>query len=96
MANYFARIELHGAEWPDDYESLHKALATHDFTNCVTYDSGVQERLPTGFYFSTNRVDDLTLVAKAVKECADTTGFTNEVSVVKSGGSHHYLSKPCK
>lgn len=37
VANYYARVELHGASWPDDYEDLHKALAEHGFTNCATF-----------------------------------------------------------
>lgn len=95
MANFFARVELHRATWPDDYESLHTALAKHGFTNCITFDDGDQKRLPTGFYFSTGQKDDVSLIAKVVKACADNTGFKNEVSVVKSGGSQHYLSKAC-
>jgi hypothetical protein len=95
MANFYARVELHGASWPKDYEKLHEALKKHDFTNCVTTNDGVAWRLPTGFYFSTDRIDDTSVVAKAVKECADSTGYKNEVVVVKSAGSAWYLSKKC-
>lgn len=95
MANFFARVELHGAEWPDDDESLHTALQAHGFSSCITFENGEKQRLPTGFYFSTNRVDDVSRVAEAVTECADDTSFKNEVSVVKSAGSQHYLSKSC-
>ncbi len=32
MRNYFARVELHDAEWPDDYEYLHALRAKIGFT----------------------------------------------------------------
>ncbi|HVW77978.1 MAG TPA: hypothetical protein VHB45_10225 [Alloacidobacterium sp.] len=95
MANFFARVELHGAKWPDDYEELHDALAKHGFTNCMTFDDKSKKSLPTGFYFSTDRVEDVQRVTTAVKKCADDTGYKNEVVVVKSGGSSSYLSKKC-
>lgn len=94
MADYFARVELHGAPWPTGYEKLHTALARHGFTNCINSDKGVL-RLPTAFYFSTNRIDDKVRVANAVKECADNTGYKNEVIVIKDGGWSSYLSQKC-
>jgi hypothetical protein len=95
MANFFARVELHGARWPDDYVILHNALANHGFTSCITFDDGQTKRLPTGFYYSTNRIDDTSKVAQAVKSCADSTGYKNEVVVVKSAGSSSFLSLFC-
>ena len=92
LANYFARVELHGAAWPADYEKLDRALKRHGFANFIQgYDAA--HRLPASFYFSVNRVDDLPLVAKAVKHCADRTGFRNEVLVIKSAGSRFYFSE---
>lgn len=96
MADYFARVELHGAKWPDDYLTLHVELAKHGFTNCVPLNDGTKKRLPTGFYFSTNRIEDVPRVAQAVKKCADKTRFGNEVTVVKDGGNMNYLSTMCK
>jgi hypothetical protein len=95
MADYFARVELHGAKWPDDYAVLHKALAQHGFTNCVLTGDGGNLRLPTGFYYSTNRIDDNTRVATAVKACADSTGYKNEVIVVNSTGWYGFLNYAC-
>lgn len=95
MADFFARVELHQARWPDDYQTLHSALAKHGFTNCVPVDDGSVWQLPTGFYYSTNRIDDKQRVARAVKECADNTGYKNEVVVVKSSGATTYLSRNC-
>jgi hypothetical protein len=95
MASFFARVELHGARWPEDYENLHKALKVHEFINCVTVEGGEIQRLPTGTYYSTNRKDDLDLIARVVKKCADDTGYKNEVVVVKDGGTKVYLSRKC-
>jgi hypothetical protein len=95
VADYFARVELHGAVWPDGYRALHAALAKHGFTNCVLSSAGGNWRLPTGFYYSTNRVDDHTLVARALKDCADSTGYRNEVIVIKSDGWSAFLSTNC-
>jgi hypothetical protein len=91
--DYFARVELHGANWPTGYQKLHEALAKHGFTNCIAGNSNL--RLPTAFYHSKDRIDDVDVVAKAVKECADSTGYKNEVIVVKNGGWQGYLSSKC-
>jgi hypothetical protein len=90
MADYFARVELHGASWPTSYEGLHRLLAEHGFTNCVG-----QWRLPTAFYYSTNRIDDVNKVTAAVKRCADATGYKNEVIVIKNADWQGYLSNKC-
>jgi hypothetical protein len=92
MADFFARVELHGARWPDDYTALHDALSKHGFTNRIVGTAGVS-RLPTGFYYSADRIDDVQKVAAAVKACADSTGFPNEVIVIKNAGWNAYLSK---
>ena len=95
MANYFARVELHEAEWPDDYEELHESLAEVGFINCITFSEGSTKRLPTGFYFARNQSDDKSKVFGKVRQCADGTGYKNEVVVVKSGGSQSNLTKDC-
>lgn len=91
MADFFARVELHGARWPEDYKMLHDALSTHGFTNRIL-STGGEKRLPTGFYYSTNRIDDLQKVATAVKACADGTGYKNEVIVIRSAPWYGFLS----
>jgi len=93
MANYFARVELHGAEWPDDYELLHDALAFEGFNNYIKYDNGRRERLPTAFYFAQGISDHLEEVYRSVKECAKSTGYKYELTVVKSNGSRSSLSR---
>jgi hypothetical protein len=95
MANYFARVELHDAEWPDDYEDLHEYLKKEGFSNCLPLSDGRKKRLPTGLYWARNRSDDKAVVYRKVKKCADDTGFDSEVIVIKSGGSQSGLSKDC-
>jgi hypothetical protein len=95
MADFFARVELHNATWPTDYVKLHVSMDFHGFSNCVTAADGKKWRLPTGTYWSTNRIDDVDKVANAVKQCADATGFKNEVLVVKDSGWQGYFSSRC-
>jgi len=95
LANYFARVELHGAKWPDDYEELHEALAKIGFTNCIDFDEGDTKKLPTGFYFARGKSADKNVVSKSVCSAVDTTGYTNEVVVIKSAGSNSRLNSDC-
>jgi hypothetical protein len=95
MPNYFARVELHDAEWPDDHKKLHKLLADVGFTQCVRYTKGGSGKLPTGFYYGTNLSKDRSSVTRKVYNAADSSGFDSEVTVVKSGGSSSRLSKAC-
>lgn len=91
FTGYFARVELHGAEWPQDYRKLDRALQKYGFSNFVQgHDS--PRRLPMALYFTINRADDLRTVAGTVKRCADRTGFSNNVLVIKSAGSRFYSS----
>ncbi len=94
MASYYARVELHNAVWPDDYEDLHESLAEHGFTNCATF-GDTNRRLPTGFYYSTGRTEDHMKVTDAVCAAAKATGFKYEVVVVKSAASAALLSRKC-
>lgn len=92
LANYFARVELHGARWPSDYRKLDEALKKHGFERCVQ--SGLRgEDLATAFYYSEGRVSDLLVVANAVKSCADRSGFKNDVLVIKSAGAQFFASQ---
>jgi hypothetical protein len=72
-------------------QALHNALSQHGFTNSISGTAGVS-RLPTGFYYSTNRIDDLQRVSEAVKTCANSTGYANEVIVIRNGGWYGFLS----
>jgi len=94
MASYYARVELHGASWPEDYEDLHTALAKHGFTNCAPYGDG-SKRLPTGFYYATDRTDDYMKVCQVVCDIARDTGYKYEVVVIRESASAACLSKKC-
>lgn len=93
VTGYFARVELHGAKWPRDYRKLDRALQKQGFSNFVQ-GRDCPHRLPMALYFTLNGADDLRTVAGAVKRCADRTGYSNNVLVVKSAGSRFYSSTP--
>ena len=95
MPNYFARVELHDAEWPDDYEELHEALKKIGFSPCLHFANGGSKRLPRGFYFAKALGKDKKSVAQKVFKIANDTGYANEVTVIKSGGSESNLSSDC-
>jgi len=91
LSGYFARVELHGAEWPRDYRKLDRALQKHGFSNFVQGHES-PHRLPMALYFAINEADDLRAVAAIVKRCADRTGYNNNVLVIRSAGSRFYSS----
>lgn len=90
-ANYFARIELHGARSPADYRALDEALGQQGFSK-FAHTEGPHHPPPAAFYFSVDRTDDLQLVARTLKTCANRTGRANSVLVIKSAGSRFYFS----
>lgn len=85
-ANYFVRIELHGARWPADYRELDEDLERHGFAQ-FTRRQSTHQPPPKAFYFSINRADNLRQIAKALKDCANRTGYHNNVLVIKSAAS---------
>ena len=95
MPNYFARVELHGAEWPNDYEFLHRNLARIGFTSCHPLLTGGSLKLPTGLYFAEHLTSELNEVAQRVCTAADSTGYESEVVVILSDGARCHLSSPC-
>lgn len=90
-ANYFARIELHGAQWPADYQVLDEDLERHGFAQFTRRDP-THQPLPKAFYFSINRKANLRQIARALKECANRTGYNNNVLVIKSVGSRLHFT----
>jgi hypothetical protein len=98
MASYFAKIELHGASWPDEYRFLHTELAKIGFTNCMFVIVGQtpsNRQLPTGFYFCPESDANHTAITASIKKAADATGFASEIVVIASGVALSYLSKDC-
>ena len=53
MANYIARVELHGATY-DDYEGLHKSMRQRGFSRLIQGGDGKTYHLPTGTYVTRN------------------------------------------
>lgn len=90
-ANYFARIELHGAQWPADYRVLDEDLERHGFAQ-FTRGTSTRQPLRKAFYFSMNRTANLRQIAKALKECANRTGYNNNVLVIKSAASRLHFT----
>ena len=70
------------------------SIAAHNFTNCI-FSDGASWRLPTAFYHSTNLIDDVVAVTKAVKKCADSTGYKSEILVVKVANWSAFLYSKC-
>jgi hypothetical protein len=95
MASYYARVELHGASWPRDYEKLHDCLKRMGFTSCVPTPTRGQLRLPTGFYCAFNLVEDVDVVTEAVKTCAESSGYKYEIAVIKAADARVNLSSKC-
>jgi hypothetical protein len=79
MPNYFARVELHEAKWPEDYEKLHELLAEVGFSPCLHYTKGGSAKLPTGFYYGKNLGKNVVSVSQTVFNAADLSGFETEV-----------------
>jgi len=64
MASYIARVELHSGT-ADDYENLHKAMASAGFSRALLSDNGPAVLLPSGQYFGVGE-----LTASQVSEFA--------------------------
>jgi hypothetical protein len=99
VSSYFARIELHGASWPNDYDSLHSELTKIGFCNCMFVIDGqtpVNRRLPTGFYFCSESDANHTSITASVKKAADDTGYSSEIVVIGVGVAISYLSRDCQ
>ena len=64
MATYIARVELHGGT-AEDYDILHKAMASAGFSRAILSDNGPAVHLPSGQYFGVGE-----LTASQVSEFA--------------------------
>jgi hypothetical protein len=99
MANYVARVELHDARWPDDYATLHAALAKVGFVNCVRTQAAdgtiTRKRLPTGTYYSEASESSLINAYSLVQAAATSTKYKHEIFVCESVGFRAGLSRQC-
>ncbi len=84
MALYITRVELHGANWPYDYDLLHRCMADENFYRVIRGDDGAWYFLPTATYFSQGLLsayDVRTLATRAVAR----TGRDADVIVTEAG-----------
>lgn len=92
MADFFARVELHHAQWPEDYQTLHEELLKYGFKNEIATALG-NVRLPSGLYYSIGELDDLEEATRAVKACADATGYKSHLMVMMGARWRGYLDR---
>ena len=81
MASYLVRIELHTATWPDDYNTLHKAMHEAGFDHRLLGSDGKYYRLPTAEY-SIDGNYTIENVRQSANQAAATTRRTAAVLVV--------------
>ena len=76
MANYIARVELHGATDEEDYEELHENMEQRGYSRTILGGDGIRYQLPDATYVMEN-VDDVSLdqAHAAAVEAAGETGF---------------------
>jgi hypothetical protein len=78
MAMFITRVELHGAS-EQDYQVLHAAMDSENFSRTITANNGVRYQLPTGEYVSFSSTLDADGVMTLAKRAANTTGRTSWV-----------------
>jgi hypothetical protein len=94
MPRYFARVELHKADY-DDYEAFKETMKKEGFSHCHRVGDETLKKLPTGLYVGNLQETSVAEVAKRVKKRADATDLANEVVVIESANSASRLSKNC-
>ena len=74
MGDFLTRVELHDAQWPDEYASrLHSAMAREGFSKTITDEKGIVYELPVGEYYKSTS-EDIEQVIERAKKAATTTG----------------------
>lgn len=84
MANYYARVELHGAD-STDYEKLHAAMELGKYLRTVVI-NGKTKELPTGSYFMADTSLNLDAAAAIAQSVAATIQEAASVVVVEAAG----------
>ncbi len=80
MANYVARVELHGALF-QDYEKLHEEMKKRGYLKTIPANDGTHYDLPTGTYQIMNNAATLSQAFDAAKAAADATGKSSWIFV---------------
>lgn len=83
MANYIARVELHGAHEEEDYEALHANMEERGYLRTIQGDDGTTYQLPTGTYVVQNTDATLEVAHDAAEQAATLTGFQHSVVVAR-------------
>jgi hypothetical protein len=82
---FVARVELHGANWPTDYQYLHELLAKAGFyPTAVSVDNKVV-KLPRGTYSTYQAYESSDAAFDSVKAAANATGYSNTLFVCAAG-----------
>src|SRR5579872_5414904 len=84
MPKFFVRVELHDADWPEDYETLHDEMEAKGLHRWAGVE-GRQVALPSGDYCG-EFGDPVTAqqVARTAEMAADATDYDNEIVVSES------------
>jgi Endoribonuclease GhoS len=72
MARYITRVELHHANWPSDYDALHRFMGEENFHRTIQADDGPWYYLPTATYFSHGALSAHDVQALATRAAART------------------------
>lgn len=85
MAIFYARIELHDAEW-SDYEVLHEQMRKQGFTQTVTSTDGTVYQLPPATYRIEVGLNKEDVLARA-KVAASALNKNRGILVIQSSGA---------
>lgn len=83
MADYFARVELHGARTREDYDHLYNQMKVAGFYAMMVTPEGAGMTLPAGTYASRGSYATVKLAHDAVRRAVTATGFGGSVVVVE-------------
>lgn len=84
MANFLARVELHGAS-SQDYENLHAAMEQAGFSRRIQSSDGVWYHLPTAEYYCSTTTAATDRIRDVAAQAAGTTGRRAGVLVAEAG-----------
>jgi hypothetical protein len=83
VADFFTRVELHGAD-SDDYETLHAAMRARGFFQAIIGHDGKTKRILPPAEYHKRSADTCTQVRDQAREAAQTTKLKNTVLSVKA------------
>ena len=84
MPTFIARVELHGARYPDDYQDFHERMEAEGHYKTIKGRNGVTYRLPAATYSAIKNGISTRSVRDEVSQIAADTGFRISVLVAKA------------